>query len=112
LSQFESIARSYLNLSAHSNGATSSRSIGSNPSHLNQKTELIGDTLHVNWDNNNYINQLDIDRVIESLSHSEHRNAQKISFTGISQLNTSILEQNGFTIQPLGNNKYSAYREF
>ena len=115
LSQFEAIANQYINLTTTSSASSSSSSSSTGSSSTrttNDNKELIGDTLHVNWDRSGSINQTDLDRLEQSLGHGEMQKAQKISFSGFSQNDFAILKKNGYTIQPLGDNKYSAYREF
>jgi chromosome segregation ATPase len=114
LSQFEALANQYINLTTPSSTSSSSSSSSSSASTrtTNVNNELIGDTLHVNWDRGASINQTDLDRLEQSLGHGEMQKAQKISFSGFSQNDFVILKKNGYTIQPLGDNKYSAYREF
>ena len=116
LDEFEALANQYINLttpSSASSSSSSSSSTGSSSTRTtNDNKKLIGDTLFVNWDRNASINQTDLDRLEQSLGHGEMQKAQKISFSGFSQNDFAILKKNGYTIQPLGDNKYSAYREF
>ena len=112
LSQFEALANQYINLTTPSSASSSSSSSSASTRTTNVNNELIGDTLHVNWDRGASINQTDLDRLEQSLGHGEMQKAQKISFSGFSQNDFAILKKNGYTIQSLGDNKYSAYREF
>jgi hypothetical protein len=107
LTQFESLANNYLNSSS---GTSISGGGKSNDNNTNRKTELVGDTLHINNPNTS-ITQIDIDDAIKSTKNFENQKAQKISFSEVSQSSFSILEKNGFTIQKIEPNKYSAYKE-
>jgi hypothetical protein len=110
LTQFESIANNYLNISINSSGSSTSEKGRSTSINSKLKTELVGVTLHINNENTS-ITQVDIDHTIKSLKDFENQKAQKISFSEVSQSSFSILEKNGFTIQKIEPNKYSAYKE-
>lgn len=110
LTQFESLANNYLSISSNSSGSSSSGGGRSNTNNTNRKAELVGDTLHIN-NQNTSITQIEIDDAIKSLKNFENQKAQKISFSEVSQSSFSILEKNGFTIQKIEPNKYSAYKE-
>lgn len=110
LTQFESIANNYLSISSSSSGHSIDGSGKSNTNYTNRKAELVGDTLHIN-NLNTSITQIDIDDALKSIKNFENQKAQKISFSEVSQSSFSILEKNGFTIQKIEPNKYSAYKE-
>jgi hypothetical protein len=110
LTQFESIANNYLSISSSSSGHSPVGIGSSDTNYTNRKAELVGDTLHIN-NQNTSITQIDIDDAIKSTKNFENQKAQKISFSEVSQSSFSILEKNGFTIQKIEPNKYSAYKE-
>lgn len=110
LNQFESIANNYLSISSSRSGSSNGENGRGNSIYTKPNSELVGDTLHINNDKN-YITQIDIDTALKSLNNSANQKAQKISFSEVSQSSFSILEKNGFTIQKIEPNKYSAYKE-
>jgi hypothetical protein len=56
---------------------------------------------------------MDIDSAMNNMKsvNQGSQKANKISFSEVSQSSFSILEKNGFTIQKIEPNKYSAYKE-
>jgi hypothetical protein len=112
LVQFEEIAKNYLSISTNFIGSSNYEHGKSNSTSTKPKTELVGDTIHISKENNT-INQMDIDSAMNNMKsvNQGSQKANKISFSEVSQSSFSILEKNGFTIQKIEPNKYSAYKE-
>jgi ribulose bisphosphate carboxylase small subunit len=68
---------------------------------------LIGDTFH--FEKDQYLSQLKLDEIENNVKYTFEK-GHKISINNISQSDFSILEKNGYTIQKIESNEYSAYK--
>jgi hypothetical protein len=112
LTEFADIANRYLQ-SGSLSAPINTTSVGSNDAHRKGViSEISGNTMHVKELDN--INQLNINNLIEEAENYNFYNnnkIKKVSISNVSQFYFNILEQNGFTIQELAPNDYSAYKE-
>jgi len=112
LTEFADIANRYLQSGSLSTPINTT-SDGSNDAHRKGViSEISGNTMHVKELDN--INQLSINNLIEEAEKYNLFNSNKIkkvSISNVSKFHFNILEQNGFTIQKLAPNNYSAYKE-
>lgn len=111
LGEFYSIASSYLGLSSntgYSGGNNRGTDTGNNYSGLN----LIGDTLHFDTQNKGDLDQSRLNELIRDSTsfNSGTKKAGKLSIANVSQSNFSLLEKNGFNIQQIKPNSYSAFK--
>jgi hypothetical protein len=112
LTEFADIANRYLQ-SGSLSAPINTTSDGSNDAHRKGViSEISGNTMHVKELDN--INQLIIDNLIEEAGKYNlliGNKIKKVSISNVSQFHFNMLEQNGFTIQKLAPNDYSAYKE-
>ena len=112
LTEFADIANRYLQ-SGSLSAPINTTSDGSNDAHRKGViSEISGNTMHVKELNN--INQMNINNLIEEAEKYNlfnNNKIKKVSISNVSQLHFNMLEQNGFTIQELAPNDYSAYKE-
>lgn len=112
LTEFADIANRYLQ-SGSLSAPINSTSDGSNDAHRKGViSEISGNTMHVKELDN--INQLNINNLIEEAEKYNlfnNNKIKKVSISNVSQFHFNMLEQNGFTIQELAPNDYSAYKE-
>ena len=111
LIEFEKLATMYLGINT-SSGASSNKNTSSNNSTQNDPYELIGNTVHISNPNTS-INQRSIDNALQQAKtlNLGNKNVNKVSFSNVPQTSFNVLKQNGFTIQQIEPNKFSAYKE-
>jgi hypothetical protein len=111
LGEFYSIASSYLSMSANNSSSSAINNVENTGGKL-PSLNLIGDSLHFNSENKSDLNQFKIDELLRDSSTFNHgtKKAGKLSIANVSQLNFSLLEKNGFTIQQIKPNSYSAFK--
>jgi hypothetical protein len=106
LTEFTQIGSVYLNL--RTNGSNDSGNTSRNPNvSLNKEIRLLGDTFHFSKQNN--LSQMTIDSLERDIKNS-HQKGHKISIDKVSQSDFSLLEKNGYTVQEIKANEYSAYK--
>lgn len=115
LSQMESLARTYINGGAAHNGGRSDRNrtnVGQNQQ-VNNTLTKVGDAFHFKLDSTSQLNQHMIDAVMQQAkqNNSGSGSATKVSLGNVSQSSFSMLEKNGFTIQQIAPNEFSAFKE-
>jgi hypothetical protein len=111
----EQLARTYTTGQAgsHSNRSDSSQSGSSNnPGNQDILTQA-GDAFHFNLDKTSQVNQHMLDAILNQAKQNNtgSSSASKVSLGNISQSSFSLLEKNGFTIQKIGPNEFSAFKE-
>ena len=112
LLSFEEISNQYLNIQKKPNTNSSTNSTNGQPKGKIAKM-VVGDTIHATL-NQNYINQVDIDNLLTEIKgqfYTHNPSVRKLSFEKINSSNRSLFEKNGFTIQEIKPNVYSAYIE-
>ena len=112
LIEFENIANKYLQYRRLNERASATTDLANNVHQKGLNTEITGNTLHVKKLNN--LSQRDINEVTEeAVKYNLFNNNKilKVSISKVSKLDFNVLEQNGFTIQELAPNEYSAYKE-
>lgn len=111
LNEFYKITLKYIGLSSVSSDHRPKKETNISTEKI-YSAELLGDTLHINKKNHS-VQQKDIDSAINEVKsiNMGNKEVNKISFSDVSQLSFSLLEKNGFTIQEIEPNKFSAYKE-
>ena len=112
LLQLEQIAIEYLQIGI--NNYRNQHGVSPTSYELRKATnsEITGNTLHVKKLDN--INQMVLNELTdEAVKYNLFNNTKilKVSISKVSKLDFNVLEQNGFTIQELAPNEYSAYKE-
>ena len=109
LNQFYEIAIKYV--AYPKDGNTISKGNAQNKNTNNNKNfkggKLIGDTFHFEKDGN--LSQLKLDEIENNVKNTSEK-GHKISINNISQFDFSMLEKNGYTIQKIESNEFSAYK--
>jgi hypothetical protein len=115
LSQMESLARTYISGGAGHNGSSSAQKHTSSERHHDASNTLtkVGDAFHFKLDSTSQLNQHMIDALMQQAK--QHNlgagSATKVSLGNVSQSSFSMLEKNGFTIQQIAPNEFSAFKE-
>jgi hypothetical protein len=107
LDELEQIARVYLQMPATSTGNSNA---GTNPGDgYSPVSELrmVGDTFH--FTRGSQLGQMQIDKLELQVKQNSIK-GNKISIDKVSSLDFSLLEKNGYQIQKVGANDYSAYK--
>ena len=107
LQTFEQISLRYLKLSSLNTQGSANTGNGSHTTFNSGQLMLVGDTFH--FSKQNSISTIDIQRMENNIK-SGNRNGNKLSIDGVSQSDFTMLENNGFTIQKIGPNDYSAFK--
>jgi hypothetical protein len=115
LNEFEKIARVYLK---GGNSSSSDRTSqfdrnGSSGEKSFSGIKQVGDSYHFDLDRTTQINQHTLDSLMykaKQLNQGANK-ANKVSIGNVSQSSFTMLEKNGFTIQKIGANDYSAFKE-
>ena len=109
LQQFEEIAMRYLKLSnIHQSGSTNTQT-GSQFQSNAGNLRLVGDTYHFSKENS--LSAMDIQR-LENEIKSGGIKGNKLSIDGVNPLDFDMLKNNGFTVQQIGPNDYTAFKTF
>ncbi len=115
LHEMEQLARTYTTGQAGSQSNRSDTSqTGSSNNRGNQDIlTQAGDAYHFNLDKTSQVNQHMLDSILNQAkqNNSGASSASKVSLGNISQSSFSLLEKNGFTIQKIGPNEFSAFKE-
>jgi hypothetical protein len=106
LGSFQELAQRYLKVPS-SNGNSSITSGSVSQYSDNYKLRELGDTFH--FTSKGTISQFDLHH-LENQVKSEVNKGNKLSIDGISQSDFAILESNGYTIQQIRPNEYSAFK--
>ena len=112
LLQLEQIALEYLQIGTNNFRNQHGVSPTSNELRKATNSEITGNTLQVKKLDN--INQMVINQLTDEAKKynlSNNNEVKKVSISKVSQLDFAVLEQNGFKIQELAPNEYSAYKE-
>jgi hypothetical protein len=117
LKEFEQFSRQYLQDSlsaARNNMENNAQATTSNNQHNILKQ--IGDTAHFNVDKSFNLDQFSLSAIIDNADQMNRNNpsgqkATKISIGNVSQNDFSLLKKNGFTVQEIRPNSFSAYKE-
>jgi len=115
LSQMEGLARNYISGgTAHIGGNSErKRTSGDHQHDASNTLTKVGDAFHFKLDSSSQLNQ----HMIDTMMHQAKQNnigsgsATKISIGNVSKLSFSMLEKNGFTIQQIAPNDFSAFKE-
>jgi hypothetical protein len=115
LSQMESLARTYISSGAGHNGSSSAQNHTSSERHQDASNTLtkVGDAFHFKLDSTSQLNQHMIDALMQQAKQHNlgSESATKVSLGNVSQSSFSMLEKNGFTIQQIAPNEFSAFKE-
>jgi hypothetical protein len=115
LSQMESLARTYINGGAAHNGSSSEQNHSSSDRQQDASNTLtkVGDAFHFKLDSTSQLNQHMIDALMQQAKQNNtgSGSATKVSLGNVSQSSFSMLEKNGFTIQQIAPNEFSAFKE-
>ena len=115
LSQMESLARTYINGGTTGHGSSSERTRTSTDPNQDANNTLtkVGDAFHFKLDSTSQLNQHMLDAVMQQAKqhNSGSGSANKVSLGNVSQSSFSMLEKNGFTIQQIAPNEFSAFKE-
>jgi hypothetical protein len=107
LQSFEELGMRYLNITnLHRSGNNSNNTSGHSITSGDQ-LRLVGDTFH--FSKQHSISQMDIQR-LESEIRTGQKAGYKLSIDGVNQLDFSMLKSNGYKIQQIGPNDYTAYK--
>ncbi len=109
LQQFEEIAMRYLKLSnLHKSNSPDSQT-GSQFQSNAGNLRLVGDTYHFSKENS--LSAMDIQRM-ENEIKSGGTKGNKLSIDGVNPLDFDMLKNNGFNVQQIGPNDYTAFKTF
>jgi hypothetical protein len=115
LTQMESLARTYISGGSAHNGSSSEHNHSSSDRHQDASNTLtkVGDAFHFKLDSTSQLNQHMIDALMQQAKQHNlgSRSATKVSLGNVSQSSFSMLEKNGFTIQQIAPNEFSAFKE-
>ena len=109
LQQFEEIAKRYLKLNKLQNSGSTSTQTGPHYNPDKNNLRLVGDTYHFSKENS--LSAMDIQRM-ENEIRSGGNKGNKLSIDGVNPLDFDMLKGNGFTIQQIGPNDYTAFKTF
>jgi hypothetical protein len=116
LSQMESLARTYISGgTAHNSGSSEqNRSSSDRQQDASNTLTKVGDAFHFKLDSTSQLNQHMIDALMQQAKQNNtgSGSATKVSLGNVSQSSFSMLEKNGFTIQQIAPNEFSAFKEF
>lgn len=107
LQSFEELGMRYLNITNTHRSGNNFNQTNVHSTNSGDQLRLVGDTFH--FSKQHYISQMDIQR-LESEIRTGGQAGYKLSIDGINQLDFSMLNSNGFTIQKIGPNDYTAYK--
>ncbi|MCE2711729.1 MAG: hypothetical protein LW688_04220 [Cryomorphaceae bacterium] len=106
LNTFSQLGSSYLKLRAHG-GSNVSNNKGISQNKMIKGVRLLGDTFHFSKQNN--LSQLTLQSLENDIKNSPQK-GNKISIDKVSQSDFDLLEKNGYTIQQIRANEFSAYK--
>jgi hypothetical protein len=107
LDELEQIARVYLQMPATKTGYSNFSTNGGDGYSTGSDIRMIGDTFH--FTRGSQFEQMQIDK-LELQAKQNNIKGNKISIDKVSSLDFSLLEKNGYQIQKIGPNDYSAYK--
>ena len=106
LQSFEQIGQTYLNLNANNNSFTNST--GELNTRRMDDVRLLGNTFHFSSDQG--LSQFSIQKMELEIKNSRQR-GNKISIDNVSQLDFDLLKKQGYSIQEIKPNEFSAYKK-
>jgi hypothetical protein len=106
LKSFEQLGQTYLNLNKNNSSSTNLNGDLKIPS-MND-IRLLGNTFHFSTDQR--LNQFSLQK-LESEIKNSHQIGNKISIDNVSQLDFDILKKQGYSIQEIKPNEFSAYKK-
>jgi hypothetical protein len=107
LDELEQIARAYLQMPATATGYSNSGGNGGDGYSPSSEIRMVGDTFH--FTRGSQLGQMQIDK-LEQQAKQHNIKGNKISIDKVSSLDFSLLEKNGYKVQKIGANDYSAYK--
>ncbi len=106
LQSFEQIGQTYLNLNANNNSSTNST--GELNTRSMDDVRLLGNTFHFSTDQR--LSQFSLQKMELEIKNSRQR-GNKISIDNVSQLDFDLLKKQGYSIQEIKPNEFSAYKK-
>jgi hypothetical protein len=106
LQSFEQIGQTYLNLNTHNNSSTNST--GELNTRKLDDVRLLGNTFHFSTDQR--LSQFSLQKMELEIKNSRQR-GNKISIDNVSQLDFDLLKKQGYSIQEIKPNEFSAYKK-
>lgn len=107
LEELEQIARTYLQMPAIASGNSNSEGNWGGGYSTGSEIRMVGDTFH--FTRGSQLGQMQIDK-LEQQSKQNIIKGNKISIDKVTSLDFTLLEKNGYKIQKIGPNDYSAYK--
>ncbi len=107
LDELEQIARAYLQMPATATGNSNSEGNWGGGYSPASEIRMIGDTFH--FTRGSQLGQMQIDK-LEQQSKQNIIKGNKISIDKVTSLDFTLLEKNGYKVQKIGPNDYSAYK--
>ncbi len=108
LDSLEAVAREYLQLPAtNTSGSSFSGGGPGNGNYSSSNIRMLGDTFH--FTKGNQLGQSQIDN-LERQAKQNGTKGNKISIDKVSSLDFNLLEKNGYKIQQIGPNDFSAFK--
>ena len=106
LQSFEQIGQTYLNLNSNNNSSTNST--GELNTRRMDDVRLLGTTFHFSTDQR--LSQFSLQKMELEIKNSRQR-GNKISIDNVSQLDFDLLKKQGYSIQEIKPNEFSAYKK-